>query len=263
MADILEVQLGQQIALYHHNLCGLYTIAELRPSEDHEVIRIGDSVARGLWETSSFSGVASATCVEHALPLEQAEYLGDYVEQLTAFEEGAGVVVCSPYGGRIHEYTDLQGTRAVEALQDRHAAAASWSCKGYSWRPRSAGAEARWFIPPEELSERSFRYLSQVLQSKWWYAVLLMQTPTADIVIGGSAPPALKQHMASSIYSAIGHSCPVTVAAGGPWAATHPNHLVNRLSEHGGFQIAQPFWVLQNHWCVIGETIAAVLAEKL
>jgi phage replication-related protein YjqB (UPF0714/DUF867 family) len=108
---------------------------------------------------------------------------------------------------------------------------------------------------------------SRVISRGFTYAVAFHGFDDAEILIGGTAPPALKEEIRCALVCAtLGSGIEVRIA--GPdegFGGDDPCNIVNRLSAGGanGIQIEQSLQAREDHWRAIANAVAEVYRPKL
>ena len=142
--------------------------------------------------------------------------------------------------------------------------ASAWRCKGWD---RDGGAFAAWHITSTELNEASFPRLDRVISRGFTHAVAFHGFDEPGILIGGTAPDALKEEIRCALQRATAGSC-IEVRIAGPddeFGGDDPCNIVNRLSADGagGIQIEQCPEAREDHWRAIADAVAEVYRPKL
>lgn len=264
--DILSVlgrAVGQQVRVVRLAAqFGLFTITSSRQEKKNTDMRMDDVARERLGTTATFSGTCNSECVKNSLSDAELQAQGEYGERLSG--SGSGLVVLSPHGGMIENYTDEEAERVLSQLEALSKPVQAWRGKG--WGSGDQGAYARWHIGSEELHGASYPLLGQLdAGPKFTYAVSFHGYSLEDIAVGGGAPLALKQEVANAIQAVVGSDYEVTVVESGPYAGVHPNNIVNRLTTGGvgGVQIEQPSGARSAYWVQIADAVAAVFASKI
>jgi phage replication-related protein YjqB (UPF0714/DUF867 family) len=254
---------GQQVRITRNcDEYGLYTVSEVGQENEVGVLRMGVTGRRRLGTSGAFEGAVDARVAHPTLPEDAAEADGEFIERLDDDGSRAGLIAIAPHGGDIERYTDQQAERVAERLAPR--AVSSWRCKG--WRP-GGGASDRWHITSTEINEASFPLLGSVISRGFTHAVAFHGFARPEILIGGSAPAALKQQMRAAIQGATAGSG-LEVRVAGPadgLGGTDPRNIVNRLSAGGasGIQLEQSLQARSSHWRAIADAVADVYDAAL
>jgi phage replication-related protein YjqB (UPF0714/DUF867 family) len=122
-------------------------------------------------------------------------------------------------------------------------------------------------ITAADLNEASFPGLDSVISRGFTYAVAFHGFDRAEILVGGTAPPALKQEIRTAIETAtVGSGIALRIADPGEgFGGDDPRNVVNRLTAGGGsgIQIEQSLLARSDHWLAIADAVADVYAPKL
>jgi phage replication-related protein YjqB (UPF0714/DUF867 family) len=263
----LGAEVGQQIRIRRTATeYALYTVSERRDEDDADVVRIGLTGRRRLGTDDPFDGAVVLPAADPTLPDADAEARGELVERLDHGEH-RGLIVIAPHGGDIEDHTDEQAEYVASHLGDYRVSA--WRCKG--WKARRAdgtgGAFECWHATSTDINPSSFPGLASVIDRGFTHAVAFHGFDDAEILIGGTAPPALKQEIKCAIESATsGSGIPVRIATpDDKFGGDDPCNIVNRLTVRaaGGIQIEQSSPARRDHGTAIADAIAAVYARKL
>lgn len=87
------------------------------------------------------------------------------------------------------------------------------------------------------------------------------------MLVGGAAPPTLKQEIAAALEGALaGSGIPVRITgASEHYDGDSPNNIVNRLTSGGanGVQIEQSLEARDGFWKAIADAVASVYRKRL
>jgi phage replication-related protein YjqB (UPF0714/DUF867 family) len=260
--------LGQQIRIRRTTSeYALYTVSERRDEDAADVVRLGLTGRRRLATDDTFDGEVVLPPAHPTMPDDEAEASGEFVERLDDNGENRGLIVLAPHGGDIERHTDEQAERVASVLS-RHGVSV-WQCKG--WKdPRqdgSGGAFDCWHITSTDINPSSFPALESVVDRGFAHALAFHGFDDAEVLIGGSAPPALKQQMRSAIEAALRGS-EIVVRVASPedkFGGDDPRNIVNRLTlrNAGGIQLEQSLAARRDHGLVIANAVATVYARQL
>jgi phage replication-related protein YjqB (UPF0714/DUF867 family) len=245
----------------------LYTVSERRDEGDADVVRVGLTGRRRLGTDDPFDGAVVLPAADPTLSDGAAEAAGELVERLDDDGEHRGLIVIAPHGGDIEPHTDEQ----AEHVASRLAAfgVSSWRCKG--WKDRrpdgTGGAAECWHTTSTDINPASFPGLASVIDRGFTHAVAFHGFEEAEILIGGTAPAALKQEMRCAIEAAISGSA-IRVRIATPddeFGGDDPCNIVNRLTVRtvGGIQIEQSRTARRDHGTAIARAVATVYARTL
>jgi phage replication-related protein YjqB (UPF0714/DUF867 family) len=93
------------------------------------------------------------------------------------------------------------------------------------------------------------------------HAVAFHGFEPSEVLIGGTAPPSLKEDLRDAIDAAIGSGIRVRVATPDDhYGGDSPRNIVNRITAGGmgGVQIEQSLKARDDHWCAIADAVADV-----
>lgn len=237
----------------------IYTVSDVRAESTDHVVRMALAARERLGTTDEFDTIVDARVANPTITDAEAEACGELVERLD--DDGAQhrLVVIAPHGGMIEPYTDAQAERLASRLADH--GVSSWRCKG--WRP-GGGAYARWHITSTELHEASFPLLARIIDRRFTYAVAFHGFEEADVLIGGTAPLAVKQEIKEAIEAVLGGGIAVRIAQHNErYAGDDPRNVVNRLAPDNGVQIEQAWDARRTYWQAITDAVASVYARRL
>lgn len=256
------VALGQQVRIARKQLYAIYTVyAWYEDGSDDNDVRMAlagrqrldtdDSWSKTPWNTEALAQGKTAAELE-----AQNEY-GEFLDE--SDDTHIGLVICAPHGGVIENCTDEQAERCYNQLNGKDVTC--WRAKGWN---SAIGAYDAWHITSTEISRTSFHKLDQIGDRDFTYAVAFHGFSESDIAVGGAAPLALKQEIATAIQNAVGSAYTVNVVTSGPYAGTSPDNFVNWLtSGNGGVQIEQPYGARRDYGEAIADAVAAVFASKI
>lgn len=257
-ADVLaalNVKSGRQIRVTSAQNTALFTAIA---HKDVKGERVGVSPS-GLSRLGLHVGQApvtlSAYCVHPTMSPDQAERVGELVESVRDNETptSRSLLVLAPHGGAIERWTDEQALQVCAAAN-----AQAWICQG--WRP-GGGAYASWHISSNALHPDSFALLKSLAAQRFETAVAFHGYRGESILIGGSAPHALKRTLRDAITDAVADPR-IDVQVADPRdirSGTRPTNIVNRMADNG-IQLEQSLRARRHHRKVIAEAVSAVLA---
>jgi phage replication-related protein YjqB (UPF0714/DUF867 family) len=239
----------------------LYTVSEVRSGDPDDVVRVGLGGRQRLGTSDEFDAVVDTQVPHPTMSEALAEIAGEFIERLDDNGRQRKLIVIAPHGGDIERHTDQQAERVASRLAVR--TVSSWRCKG--WK-RGGGAFDRWHITSTDIDEASFPCLASVINRGFTYAVAFHGFEESRILIGGTAPSALKEEIRAAIQGATAGSVDVDIARpedglGGD----DPRNIVNRLTAGGanGIQIEQSFAARSSSWAAIADAVAEVYRPKL
>jgi phage replication-related protein YjqB (UPF0714/DUF867 family) len=241
----------------------IYTVDELRKSDDPDVVRMNIYARQRLGTSEPFAASVTNKVVATGLSDAEAEAQSEFVERLVDDGDNNGVVLLAPHGGMIEVGTDKQAEYLTTALSNY--GASSWICKG--WR-QGGGAFDAWHIRSGDLHPDSFPGLAKIANRRFAYAVSFhgMDSIEGGVVVGGGAPHWLKQQFAAAVAAALPTSIAVSVAlATDIYDGDSPGNLVNWLTADGlgGIQFEQDRQARLEYGNQIADAIAEVLATLL
>jgi phage replication-related protein YjqB (UPF0714/DUF867 family) len=245
----------------------LFTVSEGRHEDAADVVRLGLVGRRRLGTDDSFDGSVELPAADATISDAQAEASGELVERLDDDGEHRRLIVIAPHGGDIERHTDEQAERVAVELSTYRVS--SWRCKGWKGKRSdgSGGAFECWHITSTDIDPSSFPALRSVIDRGFANAVAFHGFDGCEILVGGSAPAALKGQIRSAIERAIvGSGIPVRVASpADEFGGDDPRNVVNRLTAGGtgGVQIEQSLPARRDHGPAIADAVAAVYARSL
>jgi phage replication-related protein YjqB (UPF0714/DUF867 family) len=253
---------GQQLRITRGGRRALYTVSELDPEAPDNVVRMGPAGRRRLGMSGEFAGVVDSRAPHPTISEERAEAEGEFIERLRDDGRQARLIAIAPHGGEIEPFTDRQAERVRSRLGARRASA--WRCKGFD---DGGPAFDCWHITSTDINEASFPRLGSVISRGFAHAVAFHGFEKDEILVGGTAAPALKEEVRSALERATAPSR-VHVRIAGPgeeFGGDDPCNIVNRLSAggEGGVQIEQGLRARCRHWDAIADAVAAVYAPLL
>jgi phage replication-related protein YjqB (UPF0714/DUF867 family) len=254
---------GQQVRVRHDDGFALYTVSELLHETTASVVRMGLPGRQRLRPDpepdGEFDGVLDTTVADPDLCDEDARTAGELVERLDDDGSQTHLIAIAPHGGDIEPHTDEQAERVADRLGSQLASA--WRCKG--WRP-NGGAFVRWHITSTDIDPSSFPLLGTVASRRFTRAVAFHGfDDEAGVLIGGTAPGAVKERVRGAIAGVLPADLKVRIAEPRErYAGDDPNNIVNRLSPCGGIQIEQGSSPRDDHAIAIADAVADVLRPR-
>lgn len=256
-------KIGRQVRITRPGYgSAIYTVDELRKGDNPDICRMNIYGRQRLGTSDPFDGTISNQVVAVGLTDAEAEAQSEFVERLVDAPGNQGVVILAPHGGAIEIGTDKQAEQLTAALSGYKAS--SWICKG--WR-KGGGTFDAWHIRSGDIHPDSFPLLAKIANRGFAYAVSLHGMDSeAGVVVGGGAPPSLKQLFASAIAAALPSSIPVSVAQPTDiYDGDSPGNLVNWMTSDGlgGIQLEQDKQTRLDYGKKVVDAIAEVLATLL
>jgi phage replication-related protein YjqB (UPF0714/DUF867 family) len=242
---------------------GLYTVSEVRPENPDSTVRMGLDGRRRLGTDDEFDGRIDSLGPQPGLLEDQARDAGELIELLDDGHQ-TRLIAIAPHGGNIEPHTDQQAERVASRLAAK--AVTCWRCKG--WNP-DGDAFDRWHITSTDLNEACFPLLAQVMSRRFTHAVAFhgFTSDHPEIIVGGTAPPPLKEEIRAAIDGALpGSGIDVHIAAPEDHVGGDDGcNIVNRLTigRTGGLQIEQTREARDGHWPAIADAVADIYALKL
>jgi phage replication-related protein YjqB (UPF0714/DUF867 family) len=261
--DALGASAGEQIRIERTpNELALFTISERRDENEGLVVRAGLVGRRRLGTEDEFATTVSTPIADPTLSDADAEERGELVERLDDDGISRTLIVLAPHGGDIERHTDEQADRVASSLAAF--AVTSWRCKGYRARRAdgTGGAFDCWHITSSDLAPASFPGLGSVIDRGFRHAVAFHGFDDPDVLIGGSAPPALKERVRCAVDRALAGSG-ITVRVATPedrYGGDDERNIVNRLSRGGvgGVQLEQSLPARRDNGTAIADAVAGV-----
>lgn len=246
---------------------GLYTVSERRDEDDARVVRLGLTGRRRLGTDDPFDGAVALPAADPTLSDVAAEAAGELVERLDGDGEHRRLIVIAPHGGDIEPHTDEQAERVASRLAAF--GVSSWLCKG--WKDRrpdgTGGALECWHTTSTDINPSSFPGLASVIDRGFTHAVAFHGFDEPEILIGGTAPAALKEEIMRAIEAATSGSgiCVRIATPDDEFGGDDPCNIVNRLTVRaaGGIQIEQSSTARRVHGTAIAGAVATVYARRL
>jgi phage replication-related protein YjqB (UPF0714/DUF867 family) len=253
---------GQQVRITDSSdHVALYTVSEVRQEDPDNVVRMGPAGRRRLGASDEFAGVVDSRVPHPSISENRAESDGEFIERLRDDGRQSRLIAIAPHGGEIERHTDQQAERVRSRLGVGRSSA--WRCKGWNG---DGGAFVRWHITSTDINAASFPRLSRVISRGFAYAVAFHGFDEPDILIGGTAPAALKEEIRCAVERATASSR-IEVRIAGPderYGGDDPANIVNRLSAGGnGIQIEQSPGARSDHWRGIADAVAEVYRPML
>ena len=186
--------LGQQIRIRRTATeYALFTVSECRKEDDPGVVRLGLGGRRRLGTDDPFDGAVVLPAAHPTMSDRDAEATGELVERLDDDGEQRELIVIAPHGGDIERHTDEQAERVTSRLGAYKVSL--WRCKGWKQRREdgSGGAFDCWHITSTDIDPASFPGLGSVADRGFVHAVAFHGFEQPEILIGGTAPTALKE----------------------------------------------------------------------
>ena len=241
----------------------LYTVSESRQENPDTIVRMGAPARRRLGMSGEFAGVVSSQVPHPTISEERAEAEGEFIERLRDDGRQSRLIAIAPHGGEIEPRTDRQAERVRSRLGAGLSSA--WRCKG--WDGGEDEAFLRWHITSTDIDEASFPRLRSVISRGFAHAVAFHGFEDPEILIGGTAPPELKEEIRCAVERATAASR-IEVRIAGPedgYGGDDPGNIVNRLSAGGagGLQIEQSLRARLDHWPAIANAVADVYRPLL
>jgi phage replication-related protein YjqB (UPF0714/DUF867 family) len=257
---VIGCTVGQQVRIVRSSgAFGVYTVSEIRQESSAGIVRMGLAGRQRLGTTAEFDGLVDSRVPHPALTENEAEAQSEFVERLVDDGAQSDLIVIAPHGGDIERHTDEQAERVAARL-----GATSWRCKGWKC---GGGAFECWHTTSADIREASFPRLDSVISRGFGHAVAFHGFDASDILIGGTAPFALKEEIRTAIEAATAGS-EIVVRIAQPdekFGGDDPRNIVNRLTAGGanGIQIEQSQPARANYAAVIADAVAKVYETLL
>jgi phage replication-related protein YjqB (UPF0714/DUF867 family) len=259
---------GQQIRIRRTATeYALYTVSERREEDAADVARLGLTGRRRLATDDVFDGAVVVPAAHPTMSEDDALAGGELVERLDDDGEHRGLIVIAPHGGDIERHTDEQAEHVASRLAGY--GVSSWRCKGWKERREdgSGGALDCWHITSTEIDPSSFPRLGSVIDRRFAHAVAFHGFDEPEVLIGGTAPAALKEEIRCAIEAATSAS-DIRVRVATPddvFGGDDPCNIVNLLTlrRAGGIQIEQSRPARRDHGTAIADAIATVYERQL
>lgn len=261
-----ELQRGQQCRLavkggvFGEELPGLFTIRENNPLSvaddelylsEKNMTRIGAIPG----DKISFSAKVPSADISSEDAARKTE---EYIEQAVLSQQRRGMpIMVAPHGGHIEKNTASQALRV-----SNYTGSDSWITLGFD--DMTSRATDRWFIPSQQIHEKSFNHLGDAIQN-YDFAVSFHgkhESPSIDgVAIGGLAPPEYKAMIRDRIREVFQAEGVVDINVTKYETGTHdgssPDLLVNRMTGSGrdGIIIKQSENVRKNHWQKVADGV--------
>ena len=240
----------------------LYTVSETRQETPDTTVRMALVARRRLRAPDEFDATIDSQVPHPTLSDEEAQACSEFVERLDDDGCQQGLVALAPHGGFIERHTDQQAERVRSLLGG--GCASAWRCKGFK---AGGGALERWHITATEIHEASFPLLRTIVTRGFVHAVAFHGFDKDDVLVGGAAPPALKEEIATELRKALhGSGILVRVAdASDNLDGDNPCNIVNRLTAGGanGVQIEQSLAARTGFCEPIADAVASVYRRQL
>ena len=259
---------GQQIRIRRTATeYALYTVSERRDEDAADVVRLGLTGRRRLGKDGVFDGAVVLPAAHPTMSEDDAEPGGELVERLDDDGKHRGLIVIAPHGGDIERHTDEQAEHVASRLAGY--GVSSWRCKG--WKARrddgSGGALDCWHITSTEIDPSSFPGLGSVIDRQFAHGVAFHGFDESEILVGGTAPAALKEEIRCAIEAATSASdiCVRVATPDDEFGGDDPRNIVNLLTlrRAGGIQIEQSLPARRDHGTAIADAVATVYERQL
>jgi phage replication-related protein YjqB (UPF0714/DUF867 family) len=240
----------------------LYTVSETRQEANDTIVRMAFQGRQRLGTADEFEATFDTQVPHPTFSDVEAVENSEFVERLDDHWDHQQLIVIAPHGGAIERHTDEQAERVAALLGcDR---ASVWRCRGFKL---GGGAFERWHITSTDIHESSFPLLKRISGRGFAHAVAFHGFAEADVLIGGGAPPTLKEEIGNAVERALGGSgIRVRIAtASENYDGDSPANVVNRLTAGGanGVQIEQSIEAREGYWRAIAHAVADVYREEL
>jgi phage replication-related protein YjqB (UPF0714/DUF867 family) len=253
--------LGSQVRIRRNgDHYALYTVAEVRPQDAADVVRMGSSARSRLGTTKTFSAMALQPATTKLMTDAQAKNVGEFVERIADHPNNQGLVVLAPHGGAIEAKTDLQARWVADTLPGGDVTC--WCCSG--WKS-GGGTHERWHVSSTDISPASFPGLAKIADRGFAYAVSFHGQSASGVLIGGGGPMELKHMLRDAIKDVIGNSSVTIADKGDNNNGMSDANIVNWLTAGGagGIQIEQSMHVRSNYWSDVAQAVADVYADLI
>lgn len=255
---------GGQVRVHRgNNDFAVFTVVETLDATSEGGVAVG-KLGRGRLSNQSdpFDGRLGAHRPASELSDDEAKARGEQVERLDDNGAATGLLILAPHGGQLEPPTDQQALRVAERIG--RGKAATWRCLGFHPRGGKAAFD-RWHITSTDISEASYPLLAKVGARRFRYAVSFHGMAEDRVLVGGSAPSALRVEVRDAIRRKLdGTGVVVDIALPGDAnGGKDPRNIVNRYAENGGVQIEQSSRARREHWQAIADAVAEVFAAKL
>ncbi len=259
----IGLEVGSQIRVRRNSdEIALYTVSEAREESIDNTVRMARVARERLGTTDEFDALIDTQVPHPTLSDSDAQEESEFVERLQDDSCQQGLVCVAPHGGMIEPTTDRQAERVASRLgADR---ASVWLCKGFK---TGGGAKDAWHITSSALQERSFPLLKTIIARGFAHAVAFHGFSSSGVLVGGAAPPTLKQEIAEALARALaGSGIEVRIAGpSDPLDGDSPSNIVNRLTAGGtnGIQLEQSRRARNGFWQAIADAVVSVYDAKL
>jgi len=159
-------------------------------------------------------------------------------EVLIDYSDTSFLLSCSPHGGMIEKKTAEQ----TILLEDLVRNCSAWFCRGFK---DGSGADKEFHVTSTKLHEESLRFLPELCERQFEYAVSFHGCKEDGIKIGGGASRQLKYGMKEYIDEFV--ECSVEVVFEGKYAGIDEMNFINRVSDNG-IQLEQSKEVREDSW---------------
>ena len=234
----------------------IYTVSETRAESTATTVRMGrDGRARLDLDgpADAFDVHIEARVPHSELSDAEARRRSEFVERLDDDGCQNRLVVLAPHGGFIESRTDQQAERLFAALGTGNVSA--WRCKGFA----PEGAFRRFHITASDLHESSFPLLATIAPRNFLHAVAFHGFTAEGVLIGGGAPPFIKEKVAQALEDVLAGEIQVRIADDSDgFDGDNPSNIVNRLTAggKGGVQIEQSRGARDKYWKEIADAVA-------
>lgn len=255
-----DIEPGQQIRVRRSDeKYAVFTVFEtsLHLEESKSTVWIGTSGSARLGEEPPFEATINSVVPRQTYDQDEARSEDEFVELLDD-SGGSRLAVIAPHGGWIEPYTDQQAVRVADRL-DR---VTMWGGLGFR---QGGGSFDRWHITSTDIHPQSYPILGSIADRGFEYAVSFHGFDGDGILIGGTAPPELKESIRSAIAGVHPDSTRVRIADKGEYSGGSPDNVVNWLTsrEGHGIQIEQGFAVRDTRAIATADAVADVCEREM
>jgi hypothetical protein len=176
----------------------------------------------------------------------------DIIEYATQGQSNKYMII-APHGGAIEVGVDTQALTAALALNCNY-----WYCVG---RRIGGGAYNRYHITSTDIDINSWPLLHNwnVERGKAKYAVSFHGFSQSGILIGGSAPLAVKTALQAALIPVVPGKTVALASAASGYEGNSPSNITNRCASSWGIQIEQDLSIRQTYNSQVANTVAAFL----
>lgn len=254
-----DIEPGQQIRIRRSDeRYAVFTVFEAprHLNGDNKTVWVSTLGSNRLGEEPPFEATIDPVVPQGAYDREKARGENEFIERLEDSGDSR-LVVIAPHGGGIEPHTDQQAVHVADQLDD----VTTWRGLGF----HREGSFDRWHITSTDIHPQSYPALGSIADRGFEYAVSFHGFDGDGILIGGKAPPELKESIQSGIARVHPDSTRVEIVNQGKYGGDSPENVVNWLTSGGGngIQIEQGPAVREQRGIETARAVADVCEREM